>query len=127
MMGSEAGMMLMAEEFDFLSDKQILRVMLALSLKGPLHRQDIGKLGLGKPYRIKALLKYLVEEGKIVKVKRSYRPKGRSKPPQTVVYYYVGDEFISCALEETMGLLERSHLAYSDGFKRLRLELKPVL
>ena len=119
-------MMLLAEEFDFLRDKQVLRIMLALSQKGPLTRPEIGRLGLGRPYRTTNLLAYLVDEGKIVKVKRSYRPEGKFKAPINYNYYYCSDEFIAAALEEVLKMMERSHRAYADGFKRLRLELKPL-
>jgi len=125
-MGSEAGLMLLAEEFDFLRDKQVLRILFAISQKGPLTAGEIIKLGLGRPYRIKAMLKYLMDEGKLVRVKRAYRPEGRRKPPKMFYQYFIGDEFIACALDETMALLERSHLEYSRGFRRLRLEMKPL-
>jgi len=125
-MGSEAGLMLLAEEFDFMASKQVLRILLALSQRGPLTQPEIIKLGLGRPYRIKALLAYLVEDGKIVKVKRSFSSKKPFEPPQTFNHYFCSDEFIPAALTEVMHVLQRSHQAYADGFKRLRMELKPM-
>lgn len=116
--------MLLAEEFDFLRNKQILRVMLALALKGPLTKKEFRKLGLGKPYRIKQTLDYLEDEGKIIKVKRVLKRK--SKPPLVFVQYFMADEFIAAALAECCAMLERSHRAYADGFKRLAGELRPL-
>ena len=124
---SEAGMMLLAEEFDFLANTQTLRVLLALSQKGPLAQKEILKLGLGKPYRIKATLKYLMDEGKIVRVKRIFKSKKPRTPPKNFYHYFMADEFIACALSELMNVLQRSHQDYADSFERLSRELKPVL
>jgi len=126
-MGSEAGLMLLAEEFDFLSNKQTLRILLALSQKGPLTSPEIVKLGLGKPYRIRATLRYLEDEGKIIKVKRVVVSDKPRTPPKIFSHYFMADEFIANALTEIMFLLQRSHQAYADGFQRLSSELKPLL
>lgn len=125
-MGSEAGLMLMAEEFDFLGDATVLRIMLAVSQKGPLTRKEIVNLGFGKPYRIKNIIRFLVEDGRLVKVKRVYKPDGQFKPPVTYVQYFCADEFVAAAIHETMCLLERTHTAYADGFKRLQNDLRPL-
>ncbi len=126
-MESEAGLMLLAEEFDFLANTQVLRILFALSKKGSLTRGEIVKLGLGKPYRIKATLNYLVDEGKIVKVKRVLRSKKPRTPPKTFHHYFIADEFIATALVEVMDLLQRAHQDYADSFQRLSQELKPYV
>jgi len=118
--------MLLAEEFDFLRNKQVLRIMLALSLKGGLTRTEIIKLGLGKPYRIKEILSYLVDEGKLVKVKRVVKKKPRT-PPDTFYHYFMADEFLAAALAELCELLKRTHLSYASGFERLSWDLKPLI
>jgi hypothetical protein len=125
-MHTEAGLMLMAEEFDFLRNSGILRIMFALAKYGPLTGNEIRKLGIGKPYRINNLLKYLVEEGKIIKVKRVYREHERM-PPNTFYQYFIADEFLAAALTECCDMLERTHQAYADGFSRLSRELKPIV
>jgi hypothetical protein len=126
MMGSEAGMMLMAEEFSFLANKRILRIMFALAKSGPLTRSELLKMGLGKPYKIKNLLAYLVDEGKVVKVRRVIR-RIRGTPPDTFNHYFIADEFLAAALVECCEMLERSHQAYADGFVRLSRELQPLV
>jgi hypothetical protein len=125
-MHTEAGLMLMAEEFDLLRSMGILRIMLALAKSGPLTRKEIDKLGIGKPYKINNLLRYLVDEGKISKVKRVYKEHPR-KPPVTFYQYFITDEFIGAALTECCDMLERTHQAYADGFSRLSGELKPLI
>lgn len=125
-MHTEAGLMLMAEEFDFLRNGGILRIMFALAKSGPLTGNEIRKLGIGKPYRINNFLKYLVEEGKVIKVKRVYKEHPR-KPPRTVYQYFIADEFLANALTECCEMLERTHSAYAEGFSRLSRELKPIL
>ena len=126
MMSTAAGFLLMAEEFDFLAHKGILRIMFALAKTGPLTKKEILKLGLGKPYRIKNLLDYLVEEGKVIKVKRVHR-RGPHMPPIMFVQFFIADEFLSAALTECCDMLERTHQAYADGFVRLSRELKPLV
>jgi hypothetical protein len=124
-MQSEAGMMLMAEEFDFLRNKHTLRIFLAL-VDGPKTKAQLRKSRFGKPYRINLLLDYLVDEGKIVKVKRVIHNKF-AKKHKTFNEYYIADEFLACVLSEICDLLQRSHAAYADGFKQLSGELKPLL
>ena len=119
--------MLLAEEFDFLANTQTLRILLALSLKGPLAQGEILKLGLGKPYRIKATLKYLMDEGKIVRVKRVLKSKKPHTPPKNFYHYFMADEFMACALAELMAVQQRSHQDFADSFERLGRELRPVL
>lgn len=121
---SEAGLMLISEEFDFLSNKAVLRIMLALAKAGPLTRKQLNNMDIGKPYRIKNLLSFLVDEGKVVMV-RSVVKKDPRKQGRSVFHYYIADEFIACALCECCDFLERSHRAFADGFARLSGELKP--
>jgi hypothetical protein len=83
-------------------------------------------MGLGKPYRVKNLLEYLAEEGKVVKVRRVNR-MGPHKPPVTFIHYFIADEFLSAALTECCNMLERTHQAYADGFVRLSRELRPLV
>lgn len=125
-MSTEAGMMLMAEEFDYLSNINILRIVFSLAKMGPLTTAEIVKLGLGKPYRVKNLIKSLMEDGKIVRIKRVYK-KNPSTPPRTFYQYCIADEFIANALVECCDLLERSHRAFADGFVRMSRELKPLV
>lgn len=125
MMNSEAGMMLMAEEFDFLRNKHTLKIFLAL-IDGPKTMKQIRAFRFGKPYRITMLLEYLVSEGKIVKVKRVIQDKF-GKRASVFNEYHIADEFLACALSETADLLQRSHQAYADGFEQLSQELKPIL
>ena len=125
-MHTEAGMVMMAEEFDLLSNVSILRIMFALAKAGPLTQKEIIKLGIGKPYRIKNLLKFLKDEGRVGVVKRVYKEKPR-RPPITFYQYYIADEFIAAALAECCDMLERTHFAFAEGFSRLSKELKPLV
>jgi len=125
MMNSEAGMMLMAEEFDFLRNKKTLRLFLAL-VDGPKTLKQLKAARFAKPYRTVMLLDYLCDEGKIVKVKRVIQNKF-GKRTKVFNEYYIADEFLACALSEIADLLQRSHQAYADGFAQLSQELKPIL
>lgn len=125
-MHTEAGLMLMAEEFDLLRNIGILRIMMALAKMGPLTQKEILKLGIGKPYRIKNLLAFLLDEGKVCRVKRVFKEHPR-KPPVTFYQYYIPDEFMIAALNECCEMLERTHRAFAEGFSRLSGELKPLV
>lgn len=126
LMSSEAGLMLIAEEFDYLGNINLLRIVYALATMGPLTTREIRKLGLGKPYRIGNLLKSLVDDGKVMSVRRVCKIKP-GEPPTTFVQYYIADEFIAAALNECCEMLERTHRAYADGFVRMGRELKPLV
>ena len=118
--------MLIAEEFDFMANKDVLRIMLALAKAGPLTRKELNSIDIGKPYRITNLLEFLVDEGKVVLVRSTIKkdPRKRGVPQ---FHYYIADEFIATALAECCDFLERSHRAFADGFVRLSGELKPKL
>lgn len=127
LLASEAGFLLLAEEFDFLKNKQILRIMLALSKHGPLTQKELVSLDIGKPYRVKNVIRYLLEEGKIIRT-RLIVPSGKPHvPPLSTYRYFIADEFMSAALVECIDFLERSHRAFADGFVRLGRELKPMV
>lgn len=119
-------MMLMAEEFDYLRNSGILRIMFALAKHGPMTKKEIVKMGIGKPYRTKNLLNHLLDEGKVSRVKRVFRERPRGYPT-TFYQYFITDEFIATALVECCDMLERTHRAYSDGFTRLSRELRPMV
>lgn len=125
MMNSEAGMMLMAEEFDFLRNKKTLAIFLEL-VDGPKTLKELRASRFAKPYRTNLLLEYLCDEGKIVKVKRVIQDSF-GKRQSTFNEYYIADEFLACALAEIADLLQRSHQAYADGFEQLSQKLKPIL
>lgn len=125
MMNSEAGMMLMAEEFDFLRNKKTLAIFLAL-VDGPKTLKELRAMRFAKPYRTTMLLDYLCNEGKIVKVKRVIHNKF-GKKHSTFNEYYIVDEFLVCALSEIADLLQRSHQDFADGFGQLSQDLKPIL
>jgi hypothetical protein len=125
-MHNEAGLMLMAEEFDYLRNIGILRIMFSLAKYGPMTKKEINKLGIGKPYRINNLLSFLLDEGKVSRVKRVFKEHPR-KPPTTFYQYFITDEFMAAALVECCDMLERTHRAFADGFTRLSRELRPMV
>jgi len=124
-MQSEAGLMLLAEEFDFLRSKKVLSILLLLATRGPLTKEQIAKSGIGKPYKLRKRLDFLVDQGILVLSKQVYK-KAPHIPPKNYTLYYMADEFIGEAIVETAKLLQRSHQAYADGFRVLRNQLKPL-
>ena len=128
LMQSEAGLMLIAEELALLSNKRILPIVLMLAMKSPRATKEITRSGLWKPYRIKKMLEFLEDQGIIVKVRRTTQAGAPGKKTtKRFNHYFCADEFIACALDETMALLERNHQAFADGFRGLRNELSPPM
>jgi hypothetical protein len=105
---SEVGRLLVAEEFDLLARRSVLRIALALCIGGPMTLRQINKAGLGPAASINKYLKFLVEHGRVIRMRR-VEPKQRNKPQKTMYYYYWADEHTPCALEEILLFLERRH------------------
>lgn len=124
LMNSESGIYLIAEEFGFLSSKNVTKLMLALSQRGPLTKRELAKLGWSRPMSIDRHLKLLEDQGLVVKVKR-YR-LGNNDRKERFVHYFCANEFIATAISEVVDVLARRHESYAEGFRRMKDDLQPL-
>lgn len=121
-LSSDAGRLLVAEECDLLARRQVLKIALALSIGGPMTLRQIGKAGIGKPQDISKYLKFLVGQGRVIRMRR-VEPKQRNKPQKSMYYYYWADEHTSNALEEILLFLERRHREKAEAFAAMHSTL----
>jgi hypothetical protein len=110
---------MIAEEMSLLSNKQVLKIAFALAKKSPLTLKDIGKSELGKPSRVKMYLNFLVDQGRVVKMRRSLPKPHPKSPPRTVNHYFWADEHTAIVIEEVVKLIERRHRAIAEEFALL--------
>jgi hypothetical protein len=124
-MGSEAGLMLVAERMSVLTNRSILKLVLILSQRGPLTLEEIKKAGLGKVNKVISYLKFLESEGIVVRVRRRFTtgPPGRKKN-KTFYHYFCCDEFVPTALMETISFIKRGHRAKIEACAQLERDLR---
>ena len=123
-METEAGLMLVAEKMGVLANRNILKLILILSQRGPLTKREIHQAGLGKVTKVNGYLRFLESTGTVVRVRRRLTtgPPGRQKN-KSFYHYFCCDEFIPAALMETISFLRRGHVNKAEAFTRLELDL----
>jgi len=116
---TESGLLMVAEEFSLLAQKQVLKIAFALIKDGPLTMREIYRSDLGKPSRVGMFMRFLVNYGLVVEMKRRLPKREIAEPPRYVKQYFWADEHTGAAIREIVDVLERNHRAKAEALSTL--------